>query len=46
MDAIVNLIVDLVGKLIAVASAGDKEAERQALLTVASRLSDEAFRRA
>lgn len=45
MDAILNLIVDLVGKLVAIASAGDKEAERQALLTLASRLSDEAFKR-
>lgn len=46
MEAALNLIFDLATKLIALFSAGDAEAERQAMLHLASRLSDEAFKRA
>ena len=46
MDEVIKLLVGLVTKVIELASAGDKEAERKALLAISSQVTDEAARRA
>ncbi len=45
MDAVVELVMDLANKLIGLLSAGDKEAERKAMLAIARRAMDEAAKR-
>lgn len=45
MEALIGAIVELAVKLVTAFSDGDAEKERQALLTIASRTADEAFKR-
>lgn len=44
MDELASLAVDLIVRLVKLFVKDDKEAERQALLHISSRIADEAFR--